>query len=81
MNRTQAFGLVVRQARKEAQLSQEKLAEMSKLHRNFVGLLERNATSISLDSIFGLADALKIPASELVARAEQLVEFEQQADS
>lgn len=81
MNRTRAFGLVVREARKEAQLSQEKLAEKAKLHRNFVGLLERNATTAALDSIFALADALQIPASELIARAEQLAVLNQTTDS
>lgn len=81
MDRMRAFGLVVREVRQEAQLSQEKLAEKAKLHRNFVGLLERNSTTAALDSIFALADALQIPASELVARAEQLADLNQATDS
>jgi len=72
MNRLEALGQAIRQARLERQLSQEKLAEMAKLHRNFVGLVERNATVPAMDSLLAIADALEIPASELVATAERI---------
>jgi transcriptional regulator with XRE-family HTH domain len=72
MNRLQAVGFAIKEARLEQKLSQEKLAELAKLHRNFVGLVERNLTSPALDSLFAIADALGMPASKLVARAEEL---------
>lgn len=72
MNRLEALGQAIRQARLERNLSQEKLAEMAALHRNFVGLVERNATVPALDSLFAISDALNIPASELVATAEAI---------
>jgi len=72
MNRLEALGQAIRQARLDRNLSQEKLAEMARLHRNFVGLVERNATVPALDSLFAIADALEIPASKLVAIAEAI---------
>jgi len=72
MDRLEALGQAIRQTRLERRLSQEKLAEVARLHRNFVGLVERNATVPAMDSLFAIADALGIPASELVATAEEI---------
>lgn len=70
MRRLEALGPAIRELRKERGLSQEKLAEMAKLHRNFVGLIERNATVPALDSLIAIADALEIELSELISRME-----------
>ncbi|RIX44665.1 MAG: XRE family transcriptional regulator [Rhodocyclales bacterium GT-UBC] len=72
MNRLEALGAAIREARLKQKLSQEKLAELASLHRNFVGLVERAATKLAIDSLFAISDALVVPASVLVARAEQL---------
>jgi transcriptional regulator with XRE-family HTH domain len=72
MNRLQAIGAAIREARQERQLSQEKLAEHAKLHRNVIGLAERGVSAPALESLFAIADALEMPASKLVARAEEL---------
>lgn len=72
MDRIEALGHAIKEARLARQLSQEKLAEIAKLHRNFVGLVERNLTTLAVDSLFSIADALEIPASGLLARAEEL---------
>ena len=53
---------------------QEKLAELAKLHRNVIGLAERNVSAPALESLFAIADALGTSASELVARAEELAD-------
>lgn len=74
MNRLEALGLVIRETRQAKGLSQEKLAELSKLHRNFIGLVERSATVPALDSLFAIADALGCEASELMTKAEQLAD-------
>jgi transcriptional regulator with XRE-family HTH domain len=47
-------------------LSQEKLAEMADLHRNYVGVLERGVQSASLDAICKLAAALRVKPSDLL---------------
>ncbi|HMJ20830.1 MAG TPA: helix-turn-helix transcriptional regulator [Terriglobales bacterium] len=57
----------MRELRLERGISQEKLAEMADLHRNYVGVLERGGQSASLDAICKLASALEVKASELLA--------------
>lgn len=71
MNRLEALSQVIREARQAKGLSQEKLAELAHLHRNFIGIVERNANTPALDSLFSIADALEITASELLAKAEE----------
>ncbi len=46
--------------RKEQGLSQEKLAIKAKLHRAYIGQIERNEKSIGLTNLQKLADALNI---------------------
>jgi transcriptional regulator with XRE-family HTH domain len=60
------FGKRLRQLRLERGLSQEKLAEIADLHRNYVGVLERARQSATLDAICKLAAALKVRPSELL---------------
>jgi len=71
MNRLEALSQVIREARQAKGLSQEKLAELAHLHRNFIGMIERNANTPALDSLFSIADALEIAGSELLAKAEE----------
>lgn len=72
MDRTAALGAAIREARTRAIISQERLAALAGLHRNVVGLVERNAMAPTVATLFLLADALQVPASQLVARAEEL---------
>jgi DNA-binding XRE family transcriptional regulator len=60
------FGKQLRLLRLEKGVSQEKLAEMADLHRNYVGVLERGGQNPSLDAICKLASALKVKAGELL---------------
>ncbi|QPS42835.1 helix-turn-helix transcriptional regulator [Burkholderia humptydooensis] len=70
MDRIAAFGEAVRKVRLAKGFTQEALAEKANLHRNFVSLIERGQSKIALDSLFALADALDIAASELLRLAE-----------
>jgi transcriptional regulator with XRE-family HTH domain len=62
------FGKRLRELRLSQGVSQEKLAEMADLHRNYVGILERAQQSPSLDAICKLAHALKVKPAELLSR-------------
>jgi transcriptional regulator with XRE-family HTH domain len=56
----------LRLRRREADLSQEALADLAGLHRTFVGSVERCERNISLDNIAKLAHALSITPSDLL---------------
>lgn len=59
------FGINVRMYRTTQGLSQEKLAEMSNLHRTYISAVERGTRSISLDNISKIARALNIAVYKL----------------
>jgi transcriptional regulator with XRE-family HTH domain len=61
-----AFGRRLREFRENAGLSQEKLAEMAELHRNYVGSLERGQSNVSLLAMVRLARCLKAKPYELI---------------
>lgn len=60
------FGKRVRELRLERGLSQEKLAELADLHRNYVGGVERGERNIALLNIVALAHALRIKPTKLL---------------
>ena len=66
----EAFGEVIRELRKAKQISQEKLAEVSKLDRSFISLLECGHKQPSLITIFQLAKALNLSASKIMSLVE-----------
>lgn len=59
------FGINVRKYRNEKGYSQEKLAEITGLHRTYISDVERGTRSISLDNIEKLANALEIQVYKL----------------
>ena len=61
-----AFGTRLRKLREERDLSQEKLAEMADLHRNYVGNLERGKSNVSLLTIVKLAHSLNVKPVKLI---------------
>jgi transcriptional regulator with XRE-family HTH domain len=67
-----ALGLAIRQLRDEQQVSQEQLGQMTGLHRNHVGQIERAEMSPTLRSIELIATALDRKPSELLGLAERL---------
>ncbi|MCW3020357.1 MAG: transcriptional regulator [Solirubrobacterales bacterium] len=54
------LGSNLRQRRREAGLSQERLAELCDLHRTEIGLLERGERSPRLDTLVTLARGLEL---------------------
>jgi transcriptional regulator with XRE-family HTH domain len=51
-------------------LSQEKLAEIADLHRNYVGGVERGERNVSLINIVKLARSLGLKPAKLLASIE-----------
>ncbi|MBU5455292.1 helix-turn-helix domain-containing protein [Caproiciproducens sp. MSJ-32] len=59
------FGLNVKKFRQAKGYSQEKLAELTGLHRTYISSVERGTRSISLNNIEKIAIALDIQIYEL----------------
>ena len=60
------FGRRVRELRMERGLSQEGLAELANLHRNYIGGIERGERNVGLLNIVALAHALHIKPMRLI---------------
>jgi transcriptional regulator with XRE-family HTH domain len=60
------FGRRVRELRTASGLSQERLAEISNLHRNYIGGVERGERNIGLLNIVELAHALRVKPVKLL---------------
>lgn len=69
-----AFGRAVRESRVRRALSQEELAYTTKLHRNYVGAIERGEINPTLRTMMTLASGLDIPLSELIVLFEKRCE-------
>lgn len=60
------LGDAIRRRRKQAGLSQEKLAEKADLHPVYLGKIERGEQWISLHALLRLAKAMGIKAGDLI---------------
>ena len=67
-----AFGIVLKDARKKQGLSQEALALEANLQRNYISLIERGINQPTITTIFKLAAALGVKPSEIVTSTEQI---------
>lgn len=65
MNLLSIFAGNVKHYRLENHLSQEKLAELSGLHRTYISAIERQKRNISIDNIEAISSALNIDAYKL----------------
>ncbi len=62
----QQFGKRVRQERMERGISQERLGELARVHRTYVGMIERAEKNITLTNMEKIARALGMKVSDLV---------------
>ena len=60
------FGKKVRAERAKLGLSQEELAARAKVHRTYIGMIERAEKNITLTNINKIADALNLSADKLL---------------
>lgn len=60
------FGNNVREIRKMRNISQERLAELSGLHRTYIGMIERAEKNVSLSNIQRIAQALNVSIETLL---------------
>ena len=65
MDIVKVFGLNVKKYRKACNISQEELADRSKLHRTYISAIECFRRSISLENVQRIADALNIETYKL----------------
>jgi transcriptional regulator with XRE-family HTH domain len=56
----------LKRLRKEADLSQEKLAELAGIHRNYLGGIERCERNVGLDNLGKIAEALSVTPADLL---------------
>lgn len=64
-NTISKLGLKIRIERQKQKISQEKLAEFANLNRNFVGMIERGETNVTVRNLENIANALNLPVKEL----------------
>lgn len=60
------FGQRVKELRTERNLTQQQLADISGLHKNYIGMIERGERNPSLVNIYILAKSIEISISELM---------------
>lgn len=66
MSRLEILGHNIAKYRQAKNLSQEKLAELVDLSREYVTRVERGQKNISLRKLFLIADTLEVPLNKLI---------------
>jgi transcriptional regulator with XRE-family HTH domain len=66
MNPLLQFGRRVQKLRKARKLTQEDLAELADLHRNYISQIECGRRNVSLLNILRIGRALKVRPSKLI---------------
>lgn len=72
MDRRTVFGKGVRALREARGHSQEELADLARLHRTYIGAVERGERNIGLLNIWRIADALGVAPSALFPAPEKM---------
>jgi transcriptional regulator with XRE-family HTH domain len=65
------LGRAVRETRARRSLSQERLGLTSRLHRNYIGAIERGEINPTFKILLRLSHGLTVPISELFTLYEQ----------
>ena len=65
-----AVGASIRRHREAQGLSQERLAEISGMHRTYISGVERGVRNLTIESLYRIANALQRQASLILKDAE-----------
>jgi transcriptional regulator with XRE-family HTH domain len=68
--RSTMLGKELRQAREKAGMTQEQLAFRARVDRTYISILERDKKSPTVITLLRICRALKVPASQIIARIE-----------
>lgn len=60
------FGKRIKELRKAKKMTQQQFADLSDLHKNYIGMIERGERNPSLINIQNIANAFGISISELM---------------
>jgi transcriptional regulator with XRE-family HTH domain len=60
------LGKKIREEREKRGLSQEEFGKLAKVHRTYVGMIERGEKNITLRNLYLFADALKLRVKDLI---------------
>ncbi|MFK7756006.1 MAG: helix-turn-helix domain-containing protein [Flavobacteriales bacterium] len=66
------FGKIIRELRKEINISQEELGFRSNVHRTYIGMIERGEKNISLENIEKLSKGLGVTMSSIFERLNSI---------
>ena len=69
-------GQTLARLRRDAGITQEKLAEVAGLERGYISLIERGLRMPTVDTIFRLCRGLKTRPSEMIRAVEELAKRE-----
>lgn len=65
-----AVAIVIKNARKEAGLSQQQLADFCGLSRSYISFIERGERGLSVTALFQIAKAVNVEGAELFKQIE-----------
>ncbi len=72
-----SFGHVLRTLRLQTGMTQEKLAEESRLQRNYISSLELGHKQPSLLTLFKIAEGLKMQPEQFIAKVHEQMKRQQ----
>lgn len=64
-NITEKLGQKIRVERQKRKMSQERLAELADLNRNFIGMVERGESNITVKNLDNIAKAFNLEIQDL----------------
>jgi transcriptional regulator with XRE-family HTH domain len=70
MSLRRTLALNLKRLRRERKLTQEELADLAGLNRNYVGMIERRENAATVDILEQLAKALQVDPVRLIERSK-----------